>query len=177
MLRSTLSAASRTCSRKSAWIWRCVISPTAIANVHRIAKVRPADSRARRQRIGRRSSTQNVPRSADGVQQARLAAGLELAPQVGDEDLDGVRLREGVIAPDLVEQALTRDDDALVAHEVLEQLELALGELDVAPAAPDLVRVGVELEVSHDERGRPAGRAAAQQRAHAREQLLAVERL
>ena len=66
---------------------------------------------------------------------ARLAAGLELAPQVGDEDVDGVRRRERVVAPDLLEQALARDDEALVAHQVLEQLELALGQLDRALAA------------------------------------------
>src|SRR5205085_10123978 len=120
---------------------------------------------ASRQRMGSRSSTQDVPRAADGVQEPGLAARLELAPKVGHEDLDGVRLRERVVAPDLVEQPLARDDDALVAHQVLEQLELALGQLDLALAAADLVRVGVELEVARGQRGGAARRAPAQQRA------------
>src|SRR3954447_7109832 len=171
------SAASAVCSLKSSRMRRWVSSPTATAKVHRIANVSPAEVMARRQRMGRRSSTQDVPRAADRVQQSRLAAGLELAPQVGDEDLDGVRLRERVVAPDLVEQPLARDDDALVAHQVLEQLELALGELDVALAAADLVRVRVEREIARGQRGGAARRAAAQQGAHPGEELLALERL
>src|SRR4051812_44396452 len=176
-LRCRRSAATSVWWPKSSRMRRWVSSPTAMANVQRIAKVRPAEVSARRQRMGRRLSTEDVARAADRVQQARLAAGLELAAHVGDEDLDGVRLREGVVAPDLVEQALARDDDALVAHEVLEQLELALGELDVALAAAHLVGVGVELEVAGHQRGRAARRAAAQQRAQAGEQLLALEGL
>ena len=41
----------------------------------------------------------------------------------------------------------------------------------------DLVRVGVQRQVADAQRRRAARRAAAQQRAHAREQLLALERL
>src|SRR3954468_1082067 len=171
------SAASAVCSLKSSRMRRWVSSPTATAKVHRIANVSPAEVIARRQRMGRRSSTQDIPRAADRVQQSRLAAGLELAPQVGDEDLDGFRLRERVVAPDLVEQPLARDDDALVAHQVFEQLELALGELDVALAAAHLVGVGVELQVARGQRGGAARRPAAQQRAHAGQQLLALEGL
>src|SRR5262245_43820752 len=99
-----------------------------MANADRITVVSSAEVRARRQRIDRRLSPKDIPRSADGVQQPRLAAGLELAAQVGDEDLDGVRRRKWVVAPDLLEEALARHDDPLVAHQVLEQLELALGE-------------------------------------------------
>jgi hypothetical protein len=40
------------------------------------------------------------------VQHARLAALLELAAQVGDEDVHGVGLGKRVIAPHLVEQGL-----------------------------------------------------------------------
>src|SRR6478735_11024437 len=149
--------------------------PTTTANPERMISVRPAEVSARRQRIGSRSSTQDVPGAADGVQQARLTAGLELAPEVGDEDLDRVRRRERVVAPHLLEQALAGHDDALVAHQVLEQLELALGQLDDALRAEDLVRVGVQREVGDDDRGAAARRAAAQQRAHPGQQLLALE--
>jgi len=53
------------------------------------------------------------------VQEARLAARLELATQVGDEHVHGVRLRERGIAPHLLEQRLSGDHAALVSHEVL----------------------------------------------------------
>src|SRR3954464_14006587 len=72
---------------------------------------------------------EDVAGAAFGVQEASLAGGLELAAQMGDEDVDGVGRRGRVVAPNIVEQALTRDDEALVAHQVLEQLELAVGQL------------------------------------------------
>jgi hypothetical protein len=162
-LRSSTAAASSLL--KSERIRLAVSWPTATANPHRITKVSADDVSARRQRTGMRSSTQDVPRAADRVQQPRLAVGLELATHVRDEDLDGVRRRERVVAPHLLQKALARDDDALVAHEVLEELELALRQLDLAGAAADLVRVGVQRQVADDEGRRAAGRAAAQQRA------------
>src|SRR4051795_11798258 len=174
-LRSSTAAASSLL--KSERIRLAVSCPMTTAKPQRITKVSTADVSASRHRTGRRSSTQHVPRAADRVQEPRLAARLELAPQVRDEDLDGVRRRERVVAPDLLEQALAGHDDPLVAHQELEQLELALRELDVAVAARDLVRVGVELQVGADQRSGSARRPAAQQRAQAREQLLAVERL
>src|SRR3954452_16175260 len=133
------SAAAISWLRKSERIRLVVASPTPMAKAHRITKVSPAEIEARRQRIEMCSSTQHVSRAADRVQQTRLAVGLELPAQVRHEDLDRVRRRERVVAPDLFEQALARHHDALVAHQVLEQLELALREIDDAPAAGDLV--------------------------------------
>src|SRR5215471_18819532 len=108
--------------------------------------VSSAETPARRRRIGSRSKlmvrralarrtdwatlrAKDVASSPDRVQQSRLGFGLQLAAQIGDEYLDRVRRGEGVITPHLVEQALARDHDALVAHQILEQLELTLGEL------------------------------------------------
>src|SRR5689334_21347112 len=134
-MRSARSPAAAAISLlKSERIREAVSWPMATAKHARMTKVRPAEVSARRHRMGTRSSTEHVPGAADRVQQARLAARLELAAQVGDEDLDGVRRREGVVAPHLFEQPLARDDDALVAHQVLEQFELALGQLDLAVA-------------------------------------------
>src|SRR4051794_25631706 len=107
------------------------------ANPHRITSVSTAEPPASRQRIGRRLYAEDVARAADRVKEARLATSFELSSQVGHEDLDRVRDRERVVAPDLVEQALARDHEALVAHQVLEQLELALGQVDLALAARD----------------------------------------
>src|SRR5579875_2254295 len=109
------------------------------AKPERMTKVRTAEPPARRQRIGTRLYAENVPRAADRMEEARLATGFQLSPQVGDEHLDRIRHRERVIAPHLVEQALARDDDPLVPHQVLEQLELALGQVDPPLATRDLV--------------------------------------
>src|SRR5215217_6539223 len=105
-LRSSEAAASWL--RKSERMRFVVASPTPIAKAHRITKVSPAEMSARRQRIDRCSSTKHVPRAADRVQQPRLAAGLELAPQVRHEDLDRVGGGERIVAPDLLEEALAR---------------------------------------------------------------------
>src|SRR4051812_6128809 len=151
---------------------RVVSTPTMAAKPQRMTSVRAADPPARRQRIGRRLYAEYVARAADRMEEPRLATGFELPSQVGDEDLDRVRDREGVVTPHLVEQLLAGDHEALVAHQVLEQLELALGELDPAVTARDLVRIRVEHQVADAQRRHPARRAAAQQRAHPGEQLL-----
>src|ERR671935_92142 len=172
-----LSAWAATCRLKSPDRRRVVSTPTTTAKPHRMTSVRAAEPPARRQRIGSRLYAEYVPRAADRMEEARLSTGFELPSQVGDEDLDRVGDRERVVAPDLVEQLLARDHQALVAHQVLEQLELALGELDRALATVHLVRVGVEAEIADAERRHAAGRPPAQQRPQSREQLLALERL
>src|SRR3954464_5643927 len=127
--------------------------------------------------MGWRLYAEYVARAADRMEESRLATGFKLPSEIRDEDLDRVRDRERVVAPHLVEQLLAGDHQTLVAHQVLEQLELALREVDLALAARDLVRVGVERQVAHAQRGHATRRAAAQQRPHAGEQLLALERL
>src|SRR6185436_7595617 len=126
------SAASATCWLKSAWIRRVVRTPTITANPSRITSVSAAEPPASRQRIGSRLYAEDVARAADCMKEPWFATGFELSAEVGDEHLDRVRDGEGVVAPHLVEQALTRDHEPLVAHQVLEQLELALGQVDRA---------------------------------------------
>src|SRR5215213_10581431 len=118
-----------------------VSAPTTSAKPHRITSVRTAEPPARRQRTGTRLYAEYVACAADRVEEPRLTTRFELPSQVGDEHLDCVGLGEGVVSPDLVEQPLARDHEPLVAHEVLEQLELPLREVDRALAARDLVRV------------------------------------
>src|SRR6476620_4400042 len=142
-----------------------------------MTSVSAAEPPASRQRIGWRLYAEYVPCAADRVEEARLTAGFQLSSQVGYEDLDRVGDREGVIAPDLVEQLLAADDQPFVAHQVLEQLELALREVDRAVGARDLVGVRVQRQVAHPQRRHPARRPAPQQRPQAREQLLALEGL
>src|SRR5919108_2321018 len=168
------SATSRLKSERS---WRVVSTPTIAANPSRMTSVSAAEPPARRQRIGSRLYAEDVSRAADRMEEPRLATGFQLPSQVGHEHLDRVRDRERVVAPHLVEQLLAADDEALVAHQVLEQLELALGEVDLPVPARDLVGVGVEHEVADAERGHAARGPSAQQGSQAGEQLLALERL
>src|ERR671923_2083857 len=159
------SATSRLKSERS---WRVVSTPTIAANPSRITSVSSAEPPARRQRIGSRLYAEDVACAADRMKEPWLATGFQLPPEIGHEHLDGVRDRERVVAPDLVEQLLARDHQPLVAHQVLEQLELALREVDLPVPTCDLVGVRVEREVADAQGGHPARRAPAQQRAHAR---------
>src|SRR6476619_3539128 len=181
-----LKRSERSSTAAATWLLKsdrtrdAVTWPMTTAKPARITNVSAAETIASRHRIEILPSalaTEHVSRAADRVQEARLAAGLELAPEVRDEHLDRVRRREGVVAPDLLEEPLARHDDPLVAHEVFEQFELALRQLDGPFTAHDLVRVGVQRQVGDDERRAAARRAAAQERAQPREQLLALEGL
>src|SRR5919198_6460998 len=67
-----------------------------------------------------------VPRVADGLDR-RLRA--ELLAQTADADLDDVRTRVEVVAPDLGEQALAAHDLAWVEREMVEEPELAVREV------------------------------------------------
>src|SRR5689334_21951242 len=142
-----------------------------------MTSVKAAEPPASRQRIGWRLYAEYVACAADRMEESGLTAGFELSSQVGYEDLDRVRDRERVIAPDLVEQLLAADHQPLVAHQVLEQLELALREVDLTVGPGDLVGVRVQREVADAQRGHAPWRAAAQQRPQAGQQLLALERL
>src|SRR6202012_1104801 len=188
--RWRLSTALWTSSLKSSRIRVVAIWPIVPPKISRITSVRPEETEARRQDaraaaprprcccVRRRPSVfEDVPRAAFGVEEAGLAARLELASQVGGEDVDRVRRGHRVGSPDFVGQTLAGDDQALVAHQELEQLELAVGELDFALAAVDLAGVGVQLQVADLERGGAARRPTAQQRADPRQQLLALEGL
>src|SRR3954454_17653674 len=145
------------------------------AKPSRITSVSAAEPPASRQRIGWRLYAEYVACAADRMEEPRLATGFELSSEVGHEHLDGVRDRERVVAPDLVQELLARDHEPLVAHQVLEQLELALREVDRPLPAGHLVRIGIEHEVADAQRRHPARRPPPQQRPQAGQQLLALE--
>src|SRR5437764_14640619 len=67
-----------------------------------------------------------VPRVADGLDRR---VGAELLPQPANADLDDVRAGIEVVAPHLGEQALAADDLARVLQEVVQEAELAVGEV------------------------------------------------
>ena len=127
-IRSARSlAARRVCSSKSDRMRAIVSDPMITAKPQRMTSVRTAEPPASRQRTGSRLYAENVACAADRMKESGLATGFELPAEVRDEDFDRVGLRKRVVAPDLVEKTLTGDHQALVAHQVLEQLELALG--------------------------------------------------
>src|SRR3954467_2675462 len=177
MDRCSSSAAPATWRLKSDSICLVVSTPTIAARPHRITRVRTAAPPASRQRIGSRLYAEDVACAADRMKEPGLATGFQLPPEIGHENLDRVRDRERVVAPHLVEQLLPGDDQPLVAHQILQQLELALGELDLPIPPAHLVRVGGEREIAHAQRGHAARRAAPQQRAEPGQQLLALEGL
>src|SRR5580692_1401115 len=84
---------------------------------------------------GRSRVPQHVAHTADGLEAARLAARLELAPEVADIDGQGVRARIEVEAPDPVEQDVPGQHLPGVAQEQLEQVELDPGQGE-GPLAP-----------------------------------------
>src|SRR3954467_14396581 len=129
MDRCSSSAAPATWRLKSDSICLVVSTPTIAARPHRITRVRTAAPPASRQRIGSRLYAEDVACAADRMKEPGLATGFELSAEVRDEPLDGFRDRKGVVPPPLVEQPLARDNEPLVAHQVLKQLELALGEV------------------------------------------------
>ncbi len=108
----------------------------------------------------------------------RSALRLDLLPQLADVHVDHVRLRVEVIVPDVLEQHGARDDLAGMAHEVLEELELARLQLDGARAARDLAGEQVDAQIAHFERGlRGILPAAPAEHVDAREQLAEREGL
>src|SRR6187551_2258118 len=126
-------AAPRTSPLKSARILFVATLPITAPKTSRMISVSPAEAAARRHRTGqfrgrrRRplclgrlageatggSVLDHVAGAPFGVEQAHLAAGLELAAQVGDEDVDRVGRRGRVVPPDLVEEALAGDDETV----------------------------------------------------------------
>src|SRR5690349_21661424 len=75
---------------------------------------------------------QRVADAANGVDQPRLAAGLGLASQVADVDVERVRGETEVVAPDPFEDDRTRQDLTRVPQEELEQRELRSRQVDQA---------------------------------------------
>src|SRR5919204_6494682 len=68
-----------------------------------------------------------IPGMADGLDRG---GGAELLAQSTDADVDDVRARVEVISPDVGEEALAADHLARALDEVMEQLELPVGEID-----------------------------------------------
>src|SRR5207248_913613 len=104
--------------------------------------------------------------------------GPELAAQATDRDVDDVRARVEVVAPDLGQQALAADHLASVLRQMMEQPELAVGELARLRADASFAAGVVDHERAHAEDIAVATRVpSADVHSHARQQLVERERL
>ena len=109
-----------------------------------------------------------------------VAFTFQLAAQVGDVHGKVLRVGPEVVAPDSVVDGAVLEDDALVAHQQFEQVELGLRQLDLALATPDPARCWIDAQVGQLQRLVDRvflGAGSAQQRANASEQLVEIERL
>src|SRR6266567_434998 len=93
---------------------------------------------------------EHVAHAPDGLDQG-WAAGIDLLTQVGDVELDHVRLAAEVVVPYAVKDLCLAEHPPRVAHQVAEQLELRGGQLDELAAAADLTRVLVHTEIADHE--------------------------
>src|SRR6476660_1160171 len=80
---------------------------------------------------------EDITHPAHGVQQLLLERPIDLLAQPADQDVDDVGLRIEVVLPDVRQDHRLRDDAADVAHEILEQRELARPQIDRLAAAGD----------------------------------------
>src|SRR5262249_15627286 len=119
-----------------------------------------------------RSVTQAVSGAAHRVDELAIEVAVHLRAQAADVGLDHARARVEVKLPDILEQHGAGHHLPGVAHQVLEQLELLLLQLDAATRPRDRALQPVHLEVGHAQQGFLArdGRAA-RERVHAREEL------
>ena len=78
----------------------------------------------------------------------RRAVGVDLLTQIGDVELDDVRLATEIVVPDSVEDLGLAEYSPWVAHEVSEQLELGRGQLNLYAAARYFMAVLVECQIT-----------------------------
>src|SRR5436190_18921237 len=86
---------------------------------------------------------EHITGAAHGVDHRR-AAGVDLAPEVGDVELDDVGLAAEVVVPDPVQDLRLAEHPPGVAHEEAQQLVLGRGQPDLLARAAHLVGVLVQ---------------------------------
>ena len=124
-----------------------------------------------------RRCPQPVPRAADGLDQPISPATIELSTQAADVDLDDIRPRDRVGAPQRGDQVLLREDLTGVTREELEKGELACGQPNWVTVALDAERRRVDHKITDPDQGGAAFSPTASQRADPRFQLGDRERL
>src|SRR3954452_3817402 len=140
-----------------------------------------AKARVSRTRIGTRRSRSPImvvgPEPVAGAADGLDEIAVELVAQVAHVDLDHVRAVLVGVVPHVLEQLEAGEDLARVAHEGLEQGELAPGQGQLGLAAPHPVAGRVQAQVADLEDGGPGRRGPAHERPDAGQQLVERERL
>src|ERR1700753_482743 len=98
--------------------------------------------------------TQYESHAADGVQQPGAATGFQFAAQVADEYVDDVGVGGEVVAPDQFQQLGARQYCGLVFGQHGQQVEFALGQVDVDAVDPGPPARDVDLQRSDGDRFR-----------------------
>src|SRR4029453_14369473 len=102
---------------------------------------------------------------------------LRLATEVPDVDVERVRREAEVVAPHAFEDDRAGEHLPRGGEEELEEGELRARQLDRLAGPANLARPGIELEISEAQHLARAAARPAQERAHAREELLGGEGL
>src|SRR5438067_382155 len=119
--------------------WKGIVSQLSQRTMAR--KFAPANSnQPSSQSLGRIEAVAGV---TDGTDRGVVA---ELLAQATDADVDDVGAGIEVVAPDLGEQTLAAEHLARIGGQLVQQLELAVGELDDAVAGSRLPACRVEDE-------------------------------
>src|SRR6476660_4696916 len=147
-MRSTWCARSRSADLLTSRWGRTSPSPIVSATQMRTTTLIAPNSCERRRlpRISGRDEL--VARATHRPDPLRIA---ELAPQLRDVHVDGpgaARIRH---APDEIEQALAREDDARMLEEAGEEVEFLARKLDRRPRDRDLVRVAPQDDLARGE--------------------------
>ena len=124
-----------------------------------------------------RAALEPVARAAHGLQRLQAEGRVDLLAEVAHVHLDDVGVAGEVDPPHVVEDLRLRRDAAVLAHQVLEQRELACSEPDVDVLAPCPSSSRVELERADGEHRGARWRAATDQRPQPREEHHERERL
>src|SRR2546426_3960681 len=106
-----------------------------------------------RPRIVSISRFHHVADATDGMDQFRLAAGVDFLAEPGDHHVHDVRAGIEVVVPGVLGDQRPRHDAALVTGEVLEGCVLLGRQLDRLAVAPHLPAAGIERHGGHLEHG------------------------
>ena len=120
---------------------------------------------------------QPVPSAANGLDQPISPATVELSTQAADVDLDDIRPRDRVGAPQRGDEVLLRENLTGVTREELEKGELAGRQPNRVTVALDAERRWVDHKITDPDQGGTPFRRTASQRADPRFQLGDRERL
>ena len=187
--RRRACAASRSAARRA---WATSVAPISSLISDRIiaAKSAPATtsaitaelSAARKNLVWKVSDHVRVDELVSELfdRDERFGQQRQLFAQAAHVDVDGARAAGVAIAPDLFEQDVPRQHAAAMLQQILEQQEFLRRQRDFPAVERDDVPLGVDDDRAVGER--PARRRvvplrAAEQRPHARDQLVRAERL